>query len=582
MKIETKLVALLFILFISIPFVRTFTLPAPIYTPDEYAYWRHAINMQYSDQAIIDLDSRDPLLQKVNNFLYQTVIYHLLSFTRGNLTAIGIVQWFAWITILFLIYDISKNIFFNYWRYAPIILASMMPFSNYTRSIMPEIFLGMGFWIASWLIIKLTSNHKYSVHLSILLGAICSIWIFIKIHSLAFAAAAAFTVIALPFIQHGSLLRKEKVKYSLINIFSFATTFTFIRWFILICYSNKIPNQETSGAVGSFYLGIFNKNIEITEFIYQTLFYIALHVNLLLVFFSAGIIYSILLVSNLTKSILTNRHHSNLVSISPNTKILILFWILNLIFHLLMIAIFSTFTGIDNPFEYGRIHERYYWYAIPALIIITTISLNYRAKMFIFLSFLLTIASLALFFLVTVKYASIYPWDAPDFFGLYQKTSNWEYIPPAPLLPYLIGLFVIAYSFSLFSNSRVSFIAYFAQMSALFFASYIAASPWQYETSKNSFNLYSEGRAASNTINPAAKVLIVSNERYGPTSNFMMGFTQPPYFILTEQKTIIDFDPLNKFDLVAISKDISYIGTIYEKLPAELSNFILYTPVIKP
>ncbi len=582
MNAATKLIIFLFVFFISIPFVRIFTIPAPIYTPDEYAYWRHAVNMEYSGQAIIDFNSRDPLLQKVNNFLYQTVIHHLLSITHGNLTAVGIVQWFTWLTTLFLIYIVSKNLIFNHWKYAPVILASLMPFSNYTRSIMPEIFLGLGFWIASWSIIKLTSNHKYSIHLCILLGAICSIWIFIKIHSIAFAAAAGFTVIAIPFIHQDSLPRQEKVKYSLMNFFAFTTTFAFIRWLILLCYSNKIPSQDTSGVVGSFYLGIFNKNIEITEFISQTLFYIALHANVLLIFFSAGIIYSIMLSKTIIKSILTNRPHPYLAFISPCAEGLILFWFLNLIIHLLMIAFFSTFTGIDNPFEYGRIHERYYWYAIPALIIITMLSLNYRAKLFIFLSFLLAISSLIFFFLITVKHASIYPWDAPDFFGLYQKTSNWEYISPIPLLPYLIGLFIIAYSFSLFGNSRISLTAYSALMTTLFVASYIAASPWQYETSKNSFNMYSEGRAVSKTINPAANVLIVSNERYGPTSNFMMGFNQSPYFMLTDQQAIIDFDPIKKYDLVAISKDISYIGTIYEKHPAELSNFILYTPKIGP
>lgn len=578
MKTQTKFVTIFVILFASVPFFRIFTLPAPIYTPDEYAYWRHAINMEHADQPIADTYARDPLLQRVNNFLYQSVVYYILSITQGNLTTIGIAQWFIWIAILFFIYDISKNLISNYGRYAPLILASLMPFSNYTRSIMPEIFLGMGFWLASWAMIKLPCNHKFSVPLSIFLGAVCSTWLFIKIHSLAFAIAAGITVAVLPFIYRDNLSKYEKIKYGLINFISFTTTFAIIRWIILIYYNNKIPSQETGGVFGSFYLGIFNKDIGIAELFGQTLFYIVVHANVLLIFFSAGIIFSTLLAYNFVKSIVTNKPRSELITISTAAEVLIIFWYLSLFIHLIMIAFFSTFAGIDNAFEYGRIHERYYWYIIPGLLIISTISFNYRSKLFIYISLLSTVASLTIFFLVTIKYVSVYPWDAPEYFALYQKSSKWEYISPAPWLTYLIGLLVVVYSFSLLVNERISLAVFFVQIAALFVASYIIASPWQYETSKNSFKMYSEGRAVSKTINPAANVIIVSNERYGPTSNFMMGFSQSPYFMLTENKMIIDLDPNMQYDLVAISNEISYIGTDYEKHPAELSTFTLYVP----
>lgn len=519
---------------VGLTLARLFLIPAPIYSGDEYAYWRHALNLAYQGEELIEVLRRDPALQWVNNLLYQWVLYRVADLSHASLAAVGFLQWLIWLGVLAAIHVCARHEIKGPAGYIPLLVAAFMPFSTYVGALMPEILLGAGFWLCSLWLLRLSRPGWPLWVASLLVGALCGLLMLVKVHALAFALAALLTLMAQPFLGAVRSSPRVAAARALLLGALFLAAFWLTRRTLLSAFAGHPLIASDGGLFGRLYADIFTQEIGPGRLFHDLIMYLALHLNLLAIFFAAGLLLSAMIIVEPVRAILRTARarmdeppHAGVMQTSP----VLLFWSISLVVHLLMVAVFSTFAGLTQAFEYGRLHERYYWYLLPALVILTLVGGARWGPLQRGGAAALTLVAVLVFLFHTQGSFSLYPWDAPDLFALYRFNPQWGYALPWPGLYFLVLGGVLCYAILLWGSARWAPAGFAAQMLLLSAVSFAGILPWQAETSARAAELFAQGRAISQLAAGHAEVTVVADQRYGPTAYLMMGLQRPPYFI---------------------------------------------------
>jgi hypothetical protein len=230
---------------------------------------------------------------------------------------------------------------------------------------------------------------------------------------------------------------------------------------------------------------------------------------------------------------------------------------------LCMVTIFSILAGLSNDFEQNRLHVRYYWYLLPALIVAGFAASNYLSVR-LWLGGVaggISIVGLIVYQLFAKKGLSIYPWDCPDLFALYNPiNSSWVYPAPISFTEHIIFTLVMLAAIIVLFRPRLAWILGMIVLCITFSLSWINVLDWQRGASREHANRLDKARALGLLLGNA-RIQAIGSNPYGPFTASLFGLAGNPLVSILPKQKIESSDILPNAEAVLIEGPHEFMGT---------------------
>lgn len=212
-----------------------------------------------------------------------------------------------------------------------------------------------------------------------------------------------------------------------------------------------------------------------------------------------------------------------------------------------MTCIFTAQAGAANPFEAGRLHVRYYSFALPLAALAGLAALRgRRPDAAVRVGGAVMIAATIAFALVSSRAFKLYPWDAADVFALFDPTNRyWGFARALPPWVRHASLGVLAAAGLVVAlRPRWAAPVLVGTWVLLFAAGNLSVYRWQRVHVRGVSARYQEARAFSTLVRERGlgSGAIVGRERYGTMAYSLAGLANAPHVRVLDGGTITAAD----------------------------------------
>lgn len=265
-----------------------------------------------------------------------------------------------------LIYAIARQLCSTLPALVVAILSVAGPINSYAIYFMPEAMYFFGFWILSWIV--LTQNTLTLERYALLVGLALGLLSLVKIHALFLLPSLVCYVLYRGWRSGDSSSLKSSVTAALILILAFAVT--------KLGLGYLFAGRAGVTFFGSLYgaqAGSLAQDKSLTDLVYSALVNLSGHGMALALMFGLPIV--VILVTRCRRSVL-NENVNDLAK-----QDLIVYTTLVLVPLLMLVGYFTASVSGTGPYEnVGRLHMRYYNFALPLFYLIAATQLSAEAK----------------------------------------------------------------------------------------------------------------------------------------------------------------------------------------------------------
>lgn len=509
---------------------KAFAVPAPIYASDEYAYWRNAVML--GDRAA--LYAADHRMQRIDNKAYCGLLYACNRLAPGSLIVPALMNTAAWCATIGVVFLTASLLVPMRKAAAAAAIAAVMPSGLMAGTLMADVMFGFVFWLIIYSLVLCARDERAWIFVPIV-SSLLALQLAIKPHALAtIAAFIAFVATRSPI---GSLVNvRALAKTSAIPLALGCLSFGAIHVGVESLESADGSNE--TGGFGVTYNGFLKRALSvrfIQEQASEVLWDAMPHVIVLLLFFSLPLTF--LAVEEWPWR---RRGESDVSQQSTRQRAFCRFVGLCVLFTIAMTVLFSTIVGSGNDCERHRLHERYYWFLLPALIITGFIA-EERVSREGFVSRVAGVSMLVcwvVYRVVTQCGVRLYPWDAPDFYGLYNPLNRYWGQPS--VLPWSLHIVLGAvFVTGLVSVFRPSLTWPFglATLSLSFFLGWLGVLAWQIGASHEHSSRLAETRAVAMLVGDV-QVQAIGSSPYGSFTANLFAFSGNPTVRISGDSTV--------------------------------------------
>jgi Dolichyl-phosphate-mannose-protein mannosyltransferase len=581
-QFEPSVTPLLFLAFIFYCLISSI-IGNPIFGSDEYAYFISGKNLN----RLPELYALDPGLQQVNNVLYFKVINLWSKLVGPNLTSsFRVLHCLEYVCTGLILYKSFKSITGASSAYLAIAAFLLLPATVYIYSVMPETELVLLTACLCYVCIRVYPRRPYFG--AALQGLIVGSALLIKPH------AAALLLATAAFLVFGTLGGVVKAGYrKTVWVFGVFILSSYISLVLIWGLCSAKWSLDPSVMLGLKFYGQYLESNPASQSILSKVFH------------AAGYFTSHLIVIGLVFSpvlIWLARQLFHIIFSPANTpddytralSAAALFVSSMLFSHLAMAAWFTAGAAEQGAEEAMRLHGRYLGPAIallPFLYFHALRELGHRGQIAVKAVF--GIAILGCLFYLFAAY-KIFPWDYPLLFAFYNKAPYWVF---EEAIPFLRGILVIAMMAMIVVVSVYK--SLFAKtFSIQLFIILIAGSTQTYTWMNSHTKSYSRISELSRAIgamtgdNEFGKGLVISADRYGPTSYMLYSLGNSPRVVTKPVGSKLTNADLANADWALVHGDYSinfdHFGSIslgelrFYPLHSKIAIEVREKPLLKP
>jgi hypothetical protein len=538
------------LIMVFVLFIKAFGVPAPIFSSDEYAYWRHGVLLGNR----VALYEADPHMQQINNKAYCMLLSACNRLSPGNLILPSLLNTAAWTATLVVIFFTARHLMRTRDAALAVAATSLLPSGLIAGTLMPDVLFGLGFWLILYIIVRNLSLLKEAVAVFSLLAVLLAI----KPHAIALIGSYfLYLIIRISFSGSSGFAAKLR-KYA--QILGLAAVVFGVTHMGIEGFFPDVDNSANAG-FGNIYNNIFKKSMSL-DFLLQNIWAfancLASHVFMLMMLFGLPLAYIVLSsfkFQDISSLSLSERSRSHIC--------FSLITLITLLFVLIMVVIFSIFAGLSNEFEQSRLHLRYYWYLLPAFIVAGFAVTNYLSVR----SWLGRLAGgISILGLITYQTfvrngIRIYPWDCPDIFALYNSTiSSWGHRPPIPFTEHIIVTSVLLAGIIMLFRPRLAWILGMIVLCITLSLSWINVLDWQRGVSREHASRLDKARSLGLLLGNA-RIQAIGSNRYGPFTASLFGLAGNPLVSILPKQTIESSDILPNAEAVLIEGPHEFMGS---------------------
>lgn len=495
---------------------RCLVTPAPIYGSDEYAYLASALSRSAEDR-IKDL-KRDPMLQQVNDPVYDAILRKAILFGKDPALSIRFLNW-----ILF--YGCVGLIGFYFLKYtknelAPylfVFLLGLLPSGVWVLSTMPDIFVASLFSI---LVMGYIFFNQQRWLVNICAAIILSLLAYVKPHAISFFIGFVLYLCC----QLISAKRASGKNWLTLGLFLCSTLLS-------IACMNKYYYHYFSLKplfIGDVYKPFVNGCINQKTFpvlqLKLIIWYALGYVSSLLFLFPLAI-YSLVLMKNRpSRKIVSSERLFNFSKLS----------LLSTLSLIGMASLFAASQKIGGG-ESLRLWGRYLLPVFPLWLLLSACAWNNeehsdedkrKGMLIAFFGMMVGAAY------ILINKFRLYTWDYPELFCLFSPKNNyWNF----SFIPYAregtLGFIGLIFSLFFIRNTQWQLRLLTTIQVAIAMVALACASLWQGNHAEDISVLKAAAESCDFILPEKANVMIVTNERYGAGSYVAYGFHRKPWII---------------------------------------------------
>ena len=396
--------------------LKAFGVPAPIYVGDEYAYWRNG-TLLHDRQALYEAD---PQMQRIDNKIYCLLISTTNWLAPDNVLLPCLLNTAAWAGIIFLVYRTAAMLMPCRDAAVAAALTSIMPIGLTAGTLMADVPLGLGYWLILSMLVRRSTAPLYWTEAATVCG-LSAVLLGVKPHAIVLPVAYVLASLLRTTGSGGSDIRATLRRCGLgiaVGAVAFGVVHTGIEALVA-------EQPEATAGLGGIYNSILKRSAAPSFLqtnvlaIVQTL---AHHASALCLFLSLPLVS---LASKCGGVITGASRHSD--AADDRLPGYACFVFCSLVLLVMMTAVFSVLAQATDVLGKDRLHERYYWYLIPA-ILVGGLAIRHQTGLSPHMTRIaaaVTWFALLAYVLAIRGTCRLYPWDSPDFYALYTVPNTY-------------------------------------------------------------------------------------------------------------------------------------------------------------
>jgi len=493
--------------------LRVAAVESPTMGSDEYAYVGAA---RYA--ATPDLMYRmDPGMQALGNKAYPA-FYALWSHVSPDRAELVGRIFNAGLFVLgsLLLFGIFSRIFDRESARLSALLYLALPFSFYSITLLPEVEFQVSVYLVCMVVSRAGARPGYPV--LALAAALSALSFFIKPHAAALIAACGAFWFAIGVLDRSGPLWPRLLGSLARAAFYFLATGAVIR---LVNAWLSTGATAGTGVVPSFYqsyLAQLFSGGSLLSSLATFLDYVLGHLWLLMAYFTPGLVAIAIAVYGLVRHG-PGREESE---VDSGRNRFALFVALLLASFLVMVAMFTASAASLSAGEQFRMHGRYLAALLPFLLGYSVWACGKPAHRAVAA---LALAALLSFGLVARGIYKLYPWDYPEAFAFFHPSARYWAFDGALGWPLWFVLMAGIACWFMAVRSRSPRTIFVVFSLAWMLAAHSQMWRWLDQQSATSHAAIEPARAIQAFLGPgkAGDGLVLTQDRYGPTSSFLMG-----------------------------------------------------------
>ncbi|MDZ4325781.1 MAG: hypothetical protein U1A73_12335 [Pseudomonas sp.] len=480
---------------------------------DEYAYLAEA---RYSETPDLVFQF-DPGMQAVRNKVYPVLFTVWESISPRHAELVGrIFNSFLFVCGGFLLFEVFRRVFDRRSALISALLYLALPFSFYAITLLPEVEFQVSVYLVSLIVVL--AGPRPPAWMVVVAASVCALGYFIKPHAAAMIAACAVYWFVTGLLEREATFAQRFMRGSFRAGLHLAVALT------LIVVVGKIGASGSSagGVVPSFYkdyLGQILSGGMLASRIGSLLDYLGGHLWVMAAYFTPGLIAVLLAVRTLLSRGLAVEGSA----IDERRAYFALYVALMLLSFLAMVGLFTTSAAELSPAERFRLHGRYLAALMPMLLAFSVwASGRFRHRGV----GILAVAAVVSFGLVGRTMYRLFPWDYPDAFGFFNPSAAyWSFDGELSwtlwvVLIAAVGCWIASLRLR---SARIPFVVF-----TLVWMLASQAQMWQWlkQQSATTRAYVDSANAIEHFLGqvPVGSGLVLTEDRYGQTSSFLMGF----------------------------------------------------------
>jgi hypothetical protein len=520
---------------------RSLALDAPVYGPDELAYWLNA--------QLLDIEQgsypQGPMVGAVKNYVFLLLLAAIQSFEEA-IPVLRIVNFLLLVLAAWLILGISREILPRNQSLLAASFVFLTGISVYSVASMPEIFLMVLFLIQIWLIMRWWSPGQLAIPAAI--GLLAGGMILTKPHGVAIGAGMVFGI-----LSYAALFGRRKV---LLRDVSKDVVVALCFCYLSICGIRSLFEGQLVlsplGFSGPVYAGIASKSFEtlgLYRLVLGSFWFACAHAAVLSAIYSPAIWGNLL-------CLVEERQRGE-----PGSKHALLSMMVFGVFAsmLVLVSAFSFSIGTSNPFEANRLHVRYWAFLAPLLFTVALSSLSAQRRLKdpklrrtsrVVETLGVLTGCIALFFIFAPQ-MRLFPWDAPDLFALYQQgLQDWNHQAMVPQSIWIMGL-LFAVLCVCTATGRFRLPCYAVVVSLFVGFGNIRTTEWQLVHMRDVTPLIQEARTLAAATPPKSTGAILTDDPWGRLS--YIRYHLPP------RTSVVRLPQTNELAISALPDDAEWV-----------------------